>query len=269
MDHFIDGVVATCDHIAAKKRQRRKLMLSFDEWNVWYEGRFVGYYNLEWDGSTRLVEDEYTAEDAVVVGNLLMSLLRHSDRVTVACLAQLVNVIAPIRTEPDSPAWRQTTFYPFALTARHARGEVLRVEPVSPTLHSHTLGDVAAVDVTATRDPETGQMTIFAVNRSDTEPIDLRLRLAADGRHKVIDHTVLGGHDLLATNSKETPTRVAPRSSERHAIDDGHLSIELPPVSWTMIRTELAGQPASRVVRAHRRLTGMGQSRDRGGIPGS
>ncbi|MDQ2737334.1 MAG: alpha-L-arabinofuranosidase, partial [Actinomycetota bacterium] len=106
MDQFIEGVVATCDHIAAKKRSRRKLMLSFDEWNLWYESRFVGQANLEWAQGPRLIEDEYTVEDAVVLGNLLMSLLRHSDRVTAACLAQLVNVIAPIRTEPDGAAWR-------------------------------------------------------------------------------------------------------------------------------------------------------------------
>jgi alpha-N-arabinofuranosidase len=237
MDTFIDGVVATCDHIAAKKRSRRKLMLCFDEWNLWYESRFVGQDNLDWARAPRLIEDEYTVEDSVVLGNLLMSLLRHSDRVSAACLAQLVNVIAPIRSEPDGSAWRQTIFYPFALTARHARGDVLRVETVSPSLHSQTLGDVDAVDVAATHDSETGQVTIFAVNRSDDDVADLQLRLAIPGGHEVVEHTVLGGQDLLATNSKQTPSRVAPRSSDRHAIDADQLRIELPPVSWTMLRT--------------------------------
>jgi alpha-N-arabinofuranosidase len=236
MDSFIDGVVATCDHIAAKRRSRRRLNLSFDEWNLWYESRFAGQDNLDWARAPRLIEDEYTVEDAVVLGNLLMSLLRHSDRVTIACLAQLVNVIAPIRTEPDTGAWRQTIFHPFALTARHARGEVLRVEPVSPSLHSATLGDVAAVDVAATRDPETGQTTVFAVNRDDSQAATLRLRLV-DGGHEVVEHVVLGGQDLLATNSKAAPRRVEPRTSSRHFVESTGLSAELPPVSWTMIRT--------------------------------
>ncbi|WP_307795308.1 arabinosylfuranosidase ArfA [Actinacidiphila acididurans] len=235
MDSFIEGVVATCDHIGAKRRSRRKLNLSFDEWNLWYESRFAGQDNLDWARAPRLIEDEYTVEDAVVLGNLLMSLLRHSDRVTIACLAQLVNVIAPIRTEPDTGAWRQTIFYPFALTARHARGEVLRVEPVSPMLHSATLGDVAAVDVAATRDPETGETTIFAVNRDDRQAATLQLRLAGD--HEVVEHVVLGGQDLLATNSKSAPRRVEPRTSTRHFVEPSSLSAELPPVSWSMIRT--------------------------------
>ena len=57
----------------------------------------------DWAQAPRLIEDQYTAVDAVVVGNLLMTLLRHADRVSIACLAQLVNVIAPIRTEAGQP----------------------------------------------------------------------------------------------------------------------------------------------------------------------
>jgi len=240
MDQFIDSVVATCDHIGAKRRSRRKLKLSFDEWNLWYESRFVGQENLGWAQAPRLIEDEYTVEDAVVLGNLLMSLLRHSDRVTAACLAQLVNVIAPIRSEPGTAAWRQTIFFPFALTARHARGNVLRVEPVSPALHSKTLGDIPAADVAATLDPETGELSVFAVNRDETQPANLRLRLAGAGARTVTEHLVLGGADLLATNSEQFPDRVAPRSSTGHQIDGDQLTIELPPVSWSLIR--MAGQ---------------------------
>ncbi|NUS15337.1 MAG: alpha-N-arabinofuranosidase [Streptomyces sp.] len=240
MDSFIEGVVATCDHIAAKKRSRRRLMLSFDEWNLWYESRFAGQDNLDWSRAPRLIEDEYTVEDAVVLGNLLMSLLRHSDRVAIACLAQLVNVIAPIRTEPDTGAWRQTIFHPFALTARHARGDVLRVEADSPVLDSASLGDVAAVDVAATRDPETGETTVFAVNRDDTRTAQLRLDMVG-GPHRVVEHVVFGGENLLATNSKDAPRNVEPRSSTRHTLEPGGLAAELPPVSWTMIRTAPRG----------------------------
>jgi alpha-N-arabinofuranosidase len=238
MDQFIEGVVATCDYVGAKKRSRRKIKLSFDEWNLWYESRFVGQDNLDWAEAPRLIEDEYTVEDAVVMGNLLMSLLRHSDRIAVACLAQLVNVIAPIRTEPDTGAWRQTIFHPFALTARHARGDVLRVEPVCPTMRTGAGADVPSVDVTATRDPETARLTIFAVNRSESEHAQLELRLGTAEDLRVAEHLVLGGGELLATNSKDMPDRVVPRSSAHHDLADGRLTVELPPVSWSMLRLE-------------------------------
>jgi alpha-N-arabinofuranosidase len=238
MDRFIDGVVATADHIAAKKRSRRKLLLSFDEWNIWYESRFAGHTNLDWAQAPRLIEDEYTTEDAVVVGSLLMSLLRHADRVGVACLAQLVNIIAPIRAESDRPAWRQTIFHPFALTARHARGDVLRVEPVTPTYDTPRHGDVPVADVVATHDPATGEVTVLAVNRSETEPVLLQAVVRALPGLHVADHQIIGGvaDELLLTNHADAPERVGPRHGHGAAIDAGTLAVELPPVSWSILR---------------------------------
>jgi len=242
MDRFIDGVVATCDHIAAKKRSPRRLNLSFDEWNLWYESRFVGQDNLAWAEAPRLIEDEYTTEDAVVVGSLLMSLLRHSDRVTVACLAQLVNVIAPIRAEPDADAWRQTIFHPFALTARHARGEVLRVEPKGPPARDSEGLDAPAVDLAVTREPETGALTVFVVNRDELQQGRLDLKLRVEERLRVVEHLIIGGRDLLETNSKQKPDCVAPRPSTDHATTGtgtaARLTVGLPPISWSLIRLE-------------------------------
>ena len=111
-------------------RSDKTMKISFDEWNVWYVDR---YQNVERDHgggrvavAPRLLEDVYSVADAVVFGNLMISLLKHADRVSSASLAQLVNVIAPIMTEPGGAAWKQTMFFPFALTARLAQGEALR-----------------------------------------------------------------------------------------------------------------------------------------------
>jgi alpha-N-arabinofuranosidase len=238
MDRFIDSVVATADHVAARKRSRRRLMLSFDEWNVWYLSRFAGHTNLAWAQAPRLIEDEYTTEDAVVVGSLLMSLLRHADRVGVACLAQLVNVIAPIRTEPGRPAWRQTTFHPFSLTARHARGDVLRVEPVTSTYATARHGDAPVADVLATHDPATGEVAVFAVNRAESDPVVLRAAVRALPALRVVEHRVLGGvaDELSLTNNAEAPDRVRPRAGAGASIDRDTLTVALPPVSWSMVR---------------------------------
>ena len=117
MDRYIDSVVATIDHARTVAHSEKVVAISFDEWNVWYQGRYEGVKAEgidNWPVAPRILEDEYNVTDAVVVGGLLISLLKHADRVTSASLAQLVNVIAPIMTEPGGPAWRQTTFSPFA-----------------------------------------------------------------------------------------------------------------------------------------------------------
>ncbi len=242
MDTFIEGIVATCDHVGAMKRSRRKLQLSFDEWNVWHIAPTQAA-TAEWIPDPRLIEEEYDVEDAVVVGSLLMSLLRHADRVGIAALAQLVNVIAPIRTEPDRAAWRQTTFFPFALTARHSRGDVLLTQPRVATMATKTLGDVPAADVVATWDEETRSLSVFAVNRHQQDSVDLRLDLRAfGGPLQVVEQLVMGGQDLEATNTADTPERVAPRHDSTTTVTGNGLTVALPPVSWTLLRLT-TGQP--------------------------
>ena len=237
MDHVVDSVVATADSVGAKLKSRKRLKISFDEWNVWYQSRLEASRETEWRVAPRVIEDCYNVADAVVVGNLLISLLRHSDRVTAACQAQLVNVIAPIRTEPGGPAWRQTIFHPFALTARLARGEVLRVEPRGPVYETARYGEAPVIDAVATHDAESGEVTVFVVNRSRTEGVELTVALTGFGAGlRVAESWTLADDDLSAANTADQPDRVVPRPAESVAVDGGVLRATLPPVSWTAIR---------------------------------
>jgi alpha-N-arabinofuranosidase len=236
LDRFIEAVVSTCDHARAVGRHRKRINLSVDEWNVWYQSRFPGEENLDWAQAPRLIEDTYSVVDAVVVGSLLISLLRHADRVKIGCLAQLVNVIAPIRTEPGGPAWRQTIFHPFALTSRHGRGTVLRTEPSGPVHETAAFGDVPILDATAVADEESGAVTLFAVNRARQEPVTLDVDLRACRGLVSGEHVAVFDHDPDATNSAAEPDRVAPRRLDDVKVVDGNARAVLPPLSWSMIR---------------------------------
>jgi len=230
MESYIEDAIATCDHVRARLKKDKRIHLSFDEWNVWYMSRHQSEPPTEWEHAPRLLEDHYNVMDAVVVGSLLIALLRHADRVKIACQAQLVNVIAPIVAEPGGPAWRQTTFHPFAQAARYGRGEVLRVEPDSPPA-----GDVPALHATAVRAPD-GTVTLFAVNRSQTEPLDLTATVGALGDVRLLEHTVLTDDDLDARNTADDPDRVRPHSVGTSVVGGGTLRALLPPVSWNVIR---------------------------------
>ena len=174
--------------------------------------------------------------DAVVVGSLLISLLRHSDRVTVGGQAQLVNVIAPIMTEPGGPAWRQTIFHPFALTSRFARGDVLRMEPSSPRYETARFGDVPVLDSVATWDEDAREATVLAVNRDQVEPLVLEVDVRALPVAAVRETLTLADDDRAACNTAEQPDRVVPRPNTTAELVDGRLRVELPPVSWSMLR---------------------------------
>ncbi|MBG0817074.1 alpha-N-arabinofuranosidase [Planomonospora sp. ID82291] len=237
MDHFVESVTATADSVRARLGATKRINVSFDEWNVWYLSRYLNAEPpADWPVAPPLLEDHYHLADAVVLGGLLISLLRHSDRVTAASLAQLVNVIAPIMTEPGGRAWRQTTFHPFALTAAHARGDVLRVEPVSPVHETAKYGEVPLLDAVATRDPETGETVLFAVNRSVSEPLELTVDARSLGTAAPPTAVTLSGPDVYARNTADDPDRVAPRPLTGVTADGGTLRAVLPAVSWTMIR---------------------------------
>src|SRR5947207_11556914 len=129
MDRHIYEIAAVCDYVQGLQRSSKRLWLSFDEWNVWYRARGAEFSNGHGTAAPRLLEEVYNLEDALLVGGFVNTLLRNSDRVRIACLAQLVNVIAPLVTN-ERGVLRQSTFYPYAWALKYARGRVLdlRVE---------------------------------------------------------------------------------------------------------------------------------------------
>jgi alpha-N-arabinofuranosidase len=171
----------------------------------------------------------------VVVGNLLISLLKHADRVTSASLAQLVNVIAPIMTEPGGATWRQTTFFPFAVTSRLAVGAALEVKLESDTYSAANYGEVSTVDAVATYDAETGKTAIFLVNRSQDAPTTVTIDVSHLGPVSIAETHTLADDDIYAKNTLADPERVVLHPNDSAQISEGTLTITLPAVSWTAI----------------------------------
>jgi alpha-N-arabinofuranosidase len=239
MDRFIQSVVATADHVKAVRGSDKTINVSFDEWNVWHHSRYLEVDRITdthtWPVAPRLLEDVYTVVDAVVFGNLLISLLKHADRVTSASLAQLVNVIAPIMTEPGGPAWRQTTFFPFAVTSRLARGVTLQLKLDSPTYSTERHGVVPVVDAVATHDEAAGDTAIFLVNRSMDEEVELVVDVSHLGDLTVESAESLYDDDMLATNSLDNRDRVGLKPNTTARLVGDELHITLPPVSWTAV----------------------------------
>ena len=239
MDHFIESVVATADHVKAVNGSDKTINISFDEWNVGYIDRYQNVDRIDgidnWPVAPRLLEDAYSVADAVVFGNLLISLLRHADRVTSASLAQLVNVIAPIMTEPGGPAWRQTTFFPFALTSRLATGDALEVRLETETYRTTAYGEVGLVDAVATHDAADGRTAVFLVNRSQHEPAEVTIDVRALGGVRVLSAETMSDDDITAKNTLDQPERVGLRPNVSAVASGDQVTVVLPPVSWTAL----------------------------------
>ncbi|MFB2554149.1 arabinosylfuranosidase ArfA [Herbiconiux liangxiaofengii] len=260
-DRYIEQVAAVIDEAGAGPGSAHPVGISVDEWNVWYQRRWNDIdkprvLNGDWPEHPRLIEDAYSVTDAVVVGSLLVSLLRHSDRVSMANLAQLVNVIAPIRAEPDAPAWRQTTFFPFQRTAALARGRVVQTVVDAPAVVTAAHGEAPLVDAVATV-ADDGTVVLFVTNRSLDDDASLEVGIAVPGA------SVLSVHAPYSVQSAETLR--TPEGGDRHTVNDALsqpvgltaldgvgleargdsivLTATLPALSWSVVVLGPSGSP--------------------------
>jgi alpha-N-arabinofuranosidase len=237
MDRYIREVVAVCDAVGAKHRSDKKIMLSFDEYNVWWKARPNGKMPklTGWPEAPAYNEETYNFEDALVLGGAMIALLNNADRVKIACLAQLVNVIAPIMTETGGKAWRQPIFFPFADAANLAQGVTLRQAVQSPTFTSKALGELDYLLTNISHDEASKQITVLALNRHLEEELDVAIELRGlGGKLRLAETRSLAGYALDAVNSAEGEP-VSPRPHEAVTLDASGLKTTLPPASWTAL----------------------------------
>jgi alpha-N-arabinofuranosidase len=239
MDSFIKEVVAIADAVAAKRRSPKRIMLSFDEWNVWYRARGPEYSRPHgWPEAPKLIEEVYNFEDALIAGGALITLMNNGDRVKAACLAQLVNAIGAIMTETGGPAWRQTIFHPFAQCARHGHGKVMRTNIDCKTFKNGNDQELSSLLTTVVDDRGTGTTTIFALNRGKEE-MKLEVELRGLGKdRKIVAAEELHHRDQKAINSKEKPEEVKPQKHPAVTVSGESVTATLKPLSWNVIVTK-------------------------------
>ncbi len=240
LDTYIATVSSTIDFVKTKKRAKNKVYISFDEWNVWYhsntQDRKVLDGNDGWPHAPRLLEDIYNFEDVLQVGCIINTFIRRADVVKLACIAQLVNVIAPIMTDPKGAAWRQTTYYPYYLASRFGRGTALDLQVSCPGYDADIADNVPYADIAGVHDEAGKTLTFFAVNRHGTETIDVEVALNGFTAGKVVDHQVMTHANLAAVNTAKEPNAVVPKKGAGASVGDGMLKLKLAPYSYQMIR---------------------------------
>ncbi|QQA43410.1 alpha-N-arabinofuranosidase [Pelagovum pacificum] len=243
LDKYIGTVSGVIDYIKGKKRSKKDVKISFDEWNVWYHSNEQDKKILQgqsgWPHAPALLEDIYNFEDVLQVGCALNTFIRRADRVKIACIAQLVNVIAPIMTSEGGAAWRQTIYWPFMFASRYGRGTALQLDVDVPSYDADIASDVKYLDIAGTYDDDAGSMTFFAVNRHPTEALETSVSLEGFAAAKSVEHTLVKHDDLEAVNTEDNPDNVSPTEGSGAKLDGNKLSMTLPPYSYSMIRVKL------------------------------
>lgn len=233
LDEFIYSVICACDYVKAKKRSKKTINLSFDEWNVWYHSNDAEFE--KWSTAPALLEDIYNFEDALMVGSMLITLLRHCDRIKVACIAQLVNVIAPIMTKTGGGVFEQTIFYPFMHLSNYGKGVALLPLIDCPKYDCQEFTDVPYLESIATYDEENEEMVIFCVNKSLDENALLSVNMLDFEGYKPVEFISMDGYNKKDENSLEE-IKVKPHENELPVIDDSVMEVDMKPLSWNVIR---------------------------------
>jgi len=232
-DH-LDVLAGTLRYVKAKLRSRHNVYLSWDEWNVWYKDQTM---QGGWQEAPHLIEEIYNLEDALVVAQWLNVFLRRCDVLKIACLAQLVNVIAPILTRPDG-ILRQSIFYPFALFSRYASGDSLDLLVQAPTYATRMFGEQPLIDAAASYDAGHGKGAIFIVHRGRTEPLTLDLEWQGRAPHRVAGISQVSGDDPKAANTFDAPNVIGSRTLPGAPVVDGRFRLQVPPLSLTVAVVE-------------------------------
>jgi alpha-N-arabinofuranosidase len=247
MERQILEIGAVCDYVQGLKKSPKRLWLSFDEWNVWYRARSGIHTNGQGQFAPKLLEEQYNLEDALLVGGFINALLRQSERTRVACLAQIVNVIAPLMTSPTG-VLRQTTYYPYMWSLKYARGRVLAPDLSGDTyeIHAGSLrADVARddlvpyVDVVITHDRERNEAAVFMLNRDLASERELVLDWENLTPTRVLACETLTGPDLKAINTFDAPNRVRPEALDAPSAGRS-MTFKLPKASYTVAHLAMA-----------------------------
>jgi alpha-N-arabinofuranosidase len=235
---FVDTLSGVLRYVKAKQRSKRDVYLSWDEWNVWYKAHGPEHTRGNWTEAPHLIEEVYNLEDALVVAQWMNVFLRRSDVIKIACLAQIVNVIAPILTTRDQML-KQSIYYPFMLFSRLASGAALDVAVQAPMYATSKYGDMPLLDVSASYDEASNAQAVFIVNRSltDSLPVDLHWQDRAPKSIRAV-HQV-AGTDPKAANTYENPNQIVATAAAVPAVSDGIATLVLPPLSFTAVEVAL------------------------------
>lgn len=235
LEAFVDTMAGVLRYVKAKTRSKHEVYLSWDEWNVWYKNMEV---QGGWREAPHLIEEIYNLEDALVVAQWMNVFLRKSDVLKIACLAQIVNVIAPILTTREA-LLRQSTYYPIMIFSQLARGVALDVAVTAPVYETARFGPMPLLDVAAAHDAEARVQTVFIVNRSQSEALPTEIVWQADTPSRVRAAQQVTGSHAKAANSFADPQQVVARNIAAPPLDDGRALLLLPPLSFTAVQVDL------------------------------
>lgn len=236
VDRQIKDVIVTCDYVKAVKRSKKTMYLAFDEWNVHH---YSEKENEPWKIGSPIDWCHFNMEDTLLFGSMLLSIIRHSDRIKIACQSLLVNTIPLILTDAGGKAWVNPTYYPMMHASLYGRGTLMHTKVDCEKYDSEAFTDVPTIDHVVVRNDNS--MTIFVVNRINEEAL-LTCETQGLNLSNIIEHISLSSQKLSDINCRDDVDRVSPKLVNNSIIEENGVVSKIAPYSWNVIRVKIQNE---------------------------
>ncbi len=258
LQDYITTVEGTINYVKAKKRSKKNIKISFDEWNPWYHTRdlqmkigspdatldmtnqnYLDNNLSDWPKAPPLYEDMYNLLDTLLVGTVINTFINNSHILKIACMAQLVNVIPAISTVKNGISWRQSIYYPLYFASIYGRGVSLKLKVDVPEYSSDIADNIPYLDASAVLNQEENTVSFFLINRSETDKIDLNFNLYNLDVKNILDQKIISHSDIYTSNTKDNPTAIIPLNNKSINVKDKKLTGSIPKLSYIFLRVKL------------------------------
>lgn len=221
----IEKIRTVIEEVKREKVSEKEIYISLDEWNIWYNDP-VPWERL-WEIGPKRVENVYSSIDATVMASLLCTLINNCDIIKVACLAQLVNVIAPIMTGKNG-CFRQTIFYPFKAISDNFSGEIFQCVNECEKENSKCFGEYSGINSAFAYDKEKKEGALLVCNLMGKEQ-ELKI---------VIDGFEVEPYELIKMSGLPDVCNVEENEFAAVSVIQKHLrnTIKILPYSWAIIK---------------------------------
>ena len=216
----MDELVTNHSAIMDKYDPQKKIGLVVDEWGTWYD--------VEPGTNPEFLYQQNTLRDALVAGVTLNIFNQHCDRVKIACIAQMVNVLQAMILTDNEKMTVTPSYWVFEMYTVHHDATLLPSELQSA---DYQLGDqkIPAVSASASRD-KAGKIHVTLCNLNPNQPAEITCDLRGV-EARTISGRILTAPEMNAHNTFERPKDVGPAEFTAFRVTNGGFAATLPPKS--------------------------------------
>lgn len=224
---YMEKLIERHGRIMDQYDPEKRIGMIVDEWGSWY--------TVEPGTNPGFLYQQNTVRDALIAGITLNIFNKHCDRVKMACLAQMVNVLQSVLLTEGDKMVKTPTYHVFHMYRYHQGAELLSSTLVGVKETGEGEWTVPEVTEAVSKDKD-GILTITLNNLSFEEKKTLHINLSEMG-YKVREASIVTG-EVQAHNTFECPDLVKEEGFTSYKVTEHGLDVELPAASVTMLRLD-------------------------------